>query len=73
MKKVKDNSEYFHDKAFSQQLRAQPRKSPFLYQKHTHNHGHFFEEDEAERHHEHRSEPAKNAVRVQLRRIQRLF
>jgi len=73
MKKTGNNSGYFNDGKFAQELRGQPRKSAIDSHKHTSHHGNSSDEDEAGRHHAHRSEPAKNAVRVQLRRIQRLF
>lgn len=71
MKKANHNSEYMSGDKFSTDLRAQPRKSNFQRHKAASARGHFSED--GEHHHTHRNEPAKNAIRVQLRRIQQLF
>lgn len=73
MKKISNNGEYSNGDKFSQELRAQPRKSDAHRQKSVPHHESFVDEDDGARHHAHRSEPAKNLIRVQLRRIQRLF
>lgn len=73
MKKISNNGEYSNGDKFSQELRAQPRKSDVHRHKSASHHESFVDEDDGARHHAHRSEPAKNVIRVQLRRIQRLF
>jgi hypothetical protein len=53
---------------FSQELRAQPRKSNVNRKANvSYNH------DAESPRHTHRDEPSKNFIRVQLRRIQKLF
>lgn len=73
MRKISNNGEYPDGDKFSRELRAQPRKSGIHRHKSASHHGSFADEDDGERHHAHRSEPAKNVMRVQLRRIQQLF
>jgi|GEM_PF-3265979 len=73
MKKLRNKSDYSNDEKFSQEQRAQPRKFQHHTLKHAQAHAHPSDEDERERHHSHHHEPAKNAVRMQLRSIQRLF
>jgi hypothetical protein len=72
MRKANNNSEYFNSDNTPQILRAQPRKSADYAHKHA-SHRHYHENDDGERQHTHHHEPAKNAVRIELRRIQRLF
>jgi hypothetical protein len=69
MKKLSNKSDFPNDEKFSRELRAQPRKS----QEHMQKHPHHTSDDDDLRHHGHYHEPAKNAVRMQLRSIQRLF
>lgn len=69
MRKVSNNSEHNNGEKFSQELRAQPRKSTGYLDKHGHSRADYNDE----RHHSHHHEPGKNAVRMQLRSIQRLF
>jgi hypothetical protein len=73
MKKLDNKSEHFNNEKFPQAMRAQPRKFQHHTQKNAQAHAHH-SDDENERHHgHHHHEPAKNAVRMQLRNIQRLF
>ncbi|MCE3254128.1 MAG: hypothetical protein K0Q67_3148 [Cellvibrio sp.] len=72
MRKASNNSGYFNGENVPQMLRAQPRKSADHAHKHA-SHRHYHENDDGERHTHHHHEPAKNAVRIELRRIQRLF
>jgi len=73
MKKLRHDSESFGGETFSAEGRGQPRKSFFERQKNMLSHTSMADDDEHWHHHTHRNEPAKNAVRVQLRRIERLF
>lgn len=73
MKKLSNNSADFNGEKFSQEMRAQPRKSHNQTPKHASTHGHSHRDEESERPHGHHHEPGKNAVRMQLRSIQRLF
>lgn len=72
MKKLGNKSEHFNNENFSHEMRAQPRKFQHHTQKNAQAHAHH-SDDDGERHHGHHHEPAKNAVRMQLRSIQRLF
>lgn len=62
-----NNEKFSHD--FSHELGSQPRKSDARARKSTKS----FDDDGEKFHHSHRNEPNKNLVRVQLRRIERLF
>jgi hypothetical protein len=76
MKKISNNDVYSTVDTFSQELRAQPRKSDINWQRTaSHAAGHHEEniDEQAGSRHSHRSEPSKNLIRVQLRRIQQLF
>lgn len=73
MKKISNNDVYSNGGEFSHELRAQPRKSDFNRQKSVPHVIHEDDSDENVARHTHRSEPSKNIVRVQLRRIQQLF
>lgn len=67
------SSDYSNGDNFAQEMRGQPRKSFFERQKNMMSHAHSFDNEDHARYHAQRSEPAKNAMRVQLRRIERLF
>jgi hypothetical protein len=54
----------------SSESRAQPRKSDFYRHKKVSHHADVYED---EGRHTHRSQPSKNIIRVELRRIQQLF
>lgn len=58
---------------YLQKYRAQPRKSGLNSHRYTVEHDSFFEYDDGDTHPAQRREPAKNLMRVQLRRIQQLF
>lgn len=68
-----DNNELFNDEKLSLMLGTQPRKSTIRRQKHPIFVNKTLDEDEPGEHHNYRREPAKNSVRVELRRIQRLY
>jgi hypothetical protein len=72
MKKLSNKSESVNGEKFSQELRGQPRKSQNYAPKHVSTHAHHHQDDDRELHHHHH-EPGKNAVRMQLRSIQRFF
>lgn len=57
----------------SYELGSQPRKSGFRAHRSAHAGENYFDDDDRKTHHKHRNEPNKKAVRVQLRRIERLF
>lgn len=73
MRKLRQNSDVFGGETFAAEMRGQPRKSFFERQKNIMSHSSAVDDDEHWHHHTHRNEPAKNAVRVQLRRIEKLF
>ena len=64
-----DISENVYGEKFIPELGMQPRKSNNRRQKYSAG----SDDDNVGQHHSHRREPAKNSVRVELRRIQRLF
>ena len=68
-----DNNEMFNDEKLFLMLGTQPRKSTGRRQKQPMFVSKAFNEDDVGEHHTHRREPAKNSVRVELRRIQRLY
>lgn len=57
----------------SYELGSQPRKSDFRAHRSADAGENYFDDDDKKTHHKHRNEPNKKAVRVQLRRIERLF
>lgn len=61
-----------NNEKFSHKHRAQPRKSEFRTRRQE-DYKHAFDYDDGESQGAHRREPAKNLVRVQLRRIQQMF
>ena len=65
------NNNMNSEKSFHE-LGAQPRKSDFRSHKHVHDVENSFDDDEKS-HHRHRDELNKKMVRVQLRRIERLY
>lgn len=72
MKRTSDRDSYFNsDKSFHA-LGTQPRKSDFHAHKQVQEVENSFDEDE-KTHQHHRAEPNKKMVRVQLRRIERLY
>jgi len=66
-----NNEKFPHD--FSHDLGSQPRKSDARARKSMKSAVNSFDGDDEKFHHSHRNEPNKNLVRVQLRRIERLF
>lgn len=68
-----DKNNFSNSEKNSYELGAQPRKSGFRAHKSAHLVENYLDEDDKKTHHRHRHEPNKNAVRVQLRRIERLF
>lgn len=68
-----DKNDYFNNGKFSHELGTQPRKSDARAHKPVKSAGSSFDDDDEKFHHSHRNEPNKNLVRVQLRRIERLF
>jgi hypothetical protein len=68
---MKKNDVYSNGDKFTQELRAQPRRSNFHLDK-----LHTRDQDDAPEDHarnKQRTQPSKNFIRVQLRRIQQLF
>lgn len=65
------NNNFNSEKSFHE-LGAQPRKSDFRAHKSMHDVESSVDDDEKS-HHRHRDEPNKKMVRVQLRRIERLY
>jgi hypothetical protein len=68
---MKKNDDYSNGDKFSQELRAQPRRSNFHQDK-----LHSRDPDDTHEDHapnRHRTQLSKNFIRVQLRRIQQLF
>lgn len=65
------NNNFNSEKSFHE-LGAQPRRSDFRAHKHVHDIENSFDDDDKS-HHRHRDELNKKMVRVQLRRIERLF
>lgn len=68
-----NNNEMFNDEKLSLMLGTQPRKSTGRRQKQPAFTSKVLDENEGYEHHNYRREPAKNSVRVELRRIQRLY
>lgn len=68
-----DKNNFSNSEKKSYELGSQPRKSDFRTHKTAHVVENYIDEDDEKTHHKHRHEPNKNAIRVQLRRIERLF
>lgn len=72
-----NNNNHFNGDKYSenylQKTRAQPRKSGFNSHRYEMEHDSYFDYDDGDSHPVQRREPAKNVMRVQLRRIQQLF
>lgn len=68
-----DKSNSFYDDKTIPELGAQPRKSDARVRKYTKDIGGYSDEDDGKSGHSHRTEPNKNLVRAQLRRIERLY
>lgn len=68
-----DKNNYFNSEKPSHELGSQPRKSDARVHKSTQFPESDVDDDEESPYHRHRHEPNKNMVRVQLRRIERLF
>ncbi|WP_331351029.1 hypothetical protein [Cellvibrio sp. UBA7671] len=65
------NNHVQSEKSFHE-LGAQPRRSDARVHKYAQD-SQSYDDDEKKSHHSHRNEPNKNHVRVQLRRIERLY
>lgn len=68
-----DRNNCFNSESVPRELGAQPRKSDARAHKSTKSAENSFDDDDEKFHHSHRNEPNKNVMRVQLRRIERLF
>lgn len=67
-----DKNNYVQSEKSFHELGAQPRRSDVRVHKYAHD-SEAYDDDEKKSHHNHRNEPNKNLVRVQLRRIERLY
>lgn len=66
-----DKNNGFNSAKSFHELGMQPRKSDFRAHKHVQDEENSFDDERS--HHRHRDEPSKKMVRVQLRRIERLY
>lgn len=69
---INSNKNNFHSEKSFHELGAQPRKSDLRAHKSAQI-SENFDENERKSHHSHRNEPNKNLIRVQLRRIERMY
>jgi len=67
-----DKNNFFQGEKSFHELGAQPRRSEARAHKYAQD-SQSHDDDEKKSHHSHRSEPNKNLVRVQLRRIERFY